>query len=72
MLGLGIHMVRIYARQSLDKKDSLSLSSQIEFCKRELMDNEEFKVYIDKGYSGGNMNRPAFEKLLDDVQRKNS
>lgn len=63
-------MIRIYTRQSLDKKDSLSISSQIEFCKRELKDNEKFKVYTDKGYSGGNMNRPAFEKLLDDVQNK--
>ncbi len=63
-------MIRIYARQSLDKKDSLSISSQIEFCKREIKDNEEYKIYTDKGYSGGNMNRPAFEKLLDDVQNK--
>lgn len=61
-------MIRIYARQSLDKKDSLSISSQIDFCKREIIDNEDYKVYTDKGYSGGNMNRPAFEKLLDDVQ----
>lgn len=61
-------MIRIYARQSLDKKDSLSISSQIEFCKREISENEEYKIYTDKGYSGGNMNRPAFEKLLEDVQ----
>jgi len=61
-------MIRIYARQSLDKKDSLSISSQIDFCKREITDNEGYKVYTDRGYSGGNMNRPAFEKLLEDVQ----
>jgi site-specific DNA recombinase len=61
-------MIRIYARQSLDKKDSLSISSQIDFCKREISDNEGYKVYTDKGYSGGNMNRPAFEKLLNEVQ----
>ena len=61
-------MIRIYARQSLDKKDSLSISSQIEFCKREIKDGEEYKVYTDKGYSGSNINRPAFEKLLEDVQ----
>ena len=61
-------MIRIYARQSLDKKDSLSISSQIDFCKREITDNGKYKVYTDRGYSGGNMHRPAFEKLLDDVQ----
>jgi site-specific DNA recombinase len=26
----------IYARQSIDKKDSISIESQIEFCKYEL------------------------------------
>ncbi len=61
-------MIRIYARQSLDKKDSLSISSQIEFCKREIKDGEEYKIYTDKGYSGSNINRPAFEKLLEDVK----
>jgi site-specific DNA recombinase len=61
-------MVRIYARQSLDKKDSLSISSQIEFCKREISGDEEYKIYTDRGYSGGNMNRPAFERLLEDVR----
>ncbi|PYG87370.1 DNA invertase Pin-like site-specific DNA recombinase [Ruminiclostridium sufflavum DSM 19573] len=61
-------MIRIYARQSLDKKDSLSISSQIEFCKREIKDGEEYRVYTDKGYSGSSINRPAFEKLLEEVQ----
>ncbi|HEX2927646.1 MAG TPA: recombinase family protein [Ruminiclostridium sp.] len=61
-------MIGIYTRQSLDKKDSLSISSQIEFCKREISEGEEYKIYTDKGYSGGNMNRPAFEKLLEEVQ----
>lgn len=61
-------MIRIYARQSLDKKDSLSISSQIEFCKREIKDGEDYKVYTDKGYSGSNIHRPAFEKLLNDVE----
>ena len=28
----------IYARQSVDKKDSISIESQIEFCKYELKD----------------------------------
>ena len=28
----------IYARQSVDRKDSISIESQIEFCKYELRD----------------------------------
>ena len=41
----------IYARQSVDKKDSISIESQIEFCKYELKGGN-CKEYTDKGYSG--------------------
>ena len=60
-------MIAIYARQSFDKKDSVSIEVQIEFCKNQFV-NEEFKIYKDKGYSGGNINRPDFEKMIDDVK----
>ena len=43
----------IYARQSVDKKDSISIESQIEFCKYELKGGN-CKEYTDKGYSGKN------------------
>jgi len=43
----------VYARQSIDKKDSISIESQVEFCKYELIGGS-FKEYIDKGYSGEN------------------
>lgn len=31
-------MNAIYVRQSVDKKDSISIESQIEFCKKEIND----------------------------------
>lgn len=61
------HMFAIYGRQSIDKKDSISIDTQIELCKKEI-DTEDYKVYIDKGYSGGNTNRPAFENMLQDIK----
>ena len=39
-------MKAIYARQSLDKKDSLSIEGQISECKMFLGVNEEYKIYI--------------------------
>ncbi len=61
-------MVAIYARQSIDKKDSISIETQIELCRRELADGQPCEVYSDKGYSGSNLNRPEFQHLLADVK----
>lgn len=58
----------IYARQSVDKKDSISIETQIELCFKEVEPGEAYKVYSDKGYSGSNLNRPAFQELIKDVK----
>lgn len=60
-------MIAIYTRQSKDRKDSISIETQIEFCKREIY-NEEFKVYEDKGFTGANINRPDFQELMRDIK----
>ena len=57
----------IYARQSVDKKDSISIESQIEFCKYELKGGN-CKEYKDKGYSGKNTDRPEFQQLMRDIE----
>ena len=62
-------MVAIYCRQSVDKKDSISIEQQEETCKRLLLD-DDYKIYSDKGYTGANTNRPQFEKLMYDIQSK--
>ena len=56
----------IYARQSVDKADSLSIQGQIDLCKRET--GKKVKIYQDKGFSGKNTNRPAFQQLIEDVE----
>lgn len=58
----------IYARQSVDRKDSISIESQIDFCKYELRGGHH-KVFKDKGYSGKNTDRPEFQKLLAEIKR---
>lgn len=57
----------IYTRQSVDRIDSISVESQAEFCKKEVIDGQ-YKVYSDKGYSGKNIDRPAFQELLNDIE----
>ena len=58
----------VYGRQSVDRKDSISIESQIEFCEYELK-GENYKAYTDKGYSGKNTDRPKFQQLMSDIQR---
>lgn len=57
----------IYARQSIDKKDSVSIETQIEECKRLCRESETVAVYEDKGFSGKNTNRPQLQKLFADI-----
>lgn len=56
-----------YARQSVEKKDSLSVAAQLDLC-RKASANEKIKEYQDRGYSGRNTDRPAFQTLLRDVR----
>ena len=60
-------MNAIYARQSVDRADSISIESQIEFCQYE-MRGEQYKVYADRGYSGKNTDRPAFAEMMNDIE----
>ena len=58
----------IYARQSVDRADSISIESQIECCKYETR-GAPFRIYQDKGYSGKNTDRPEFQNMLAAVRR---
>ena len=59
-------MHAIYARQSIDKKDSLSIEGQIEICRR--FAGEDALVFQDRGFSGKNIKRPAFTELMQAVR----
>ena len=50
----------------MDRVDSISVESQVEFCRREVI-GEDIKVYTDKGYSGKNTDRPAFQEMMADI-----
>lgn len=56
----------IYARQSVDKRDSVSIETQIDDCKTKCSKN--VRIYKDKGYSGKNTERPELQHLLRDIE----
>lgn len=64
----------IYTRVSTDnqvEKEFSSCLAQEEKIKAFVKSQEEwkvFKVYSDEGYSGANLNRPALQELLKDIQ----
>ncbi len=64
-------MIGVYARQSVEKKDSISIETQIDKCVRMIDDPKidmNYKVYMDRGYSGSNMDRPDFIRMLHDIE----
>ncbi|MCH5171297.1 MAG: recombinase family protein [Erysipelotrichales bacterium] len=66
--------VAIYCRLSKDDGldgDSSSIQSQRNLLTKYAEDNEWhiFDIYIDDGYSGTNFNRPAFQKMIKDIEQ---
>lgn len=62
-------MYALYARQSREKKDSISIESQFNFCLKEVPEGVEYKKYRDKGWSGKNLERPEFQKIIKDIKK---
>lgn len=63
----------IYARQSIEKKDSISIEAQIDKCIALCTYNGwDYKVFKDSGYSGKNLKRPGFTAMMEEVKRGNN
>ncbi len=60
-------VIAIYARKSVERVDSISIESQIEFCRYEAR-GAACRIYTDNGYSGKNTQRPAFHEMIADIR----
>ncbi|AJE11939.1 hypothetical protein T259_1788 [Clostridium botulinum CDC_1436] len=62
----------IYSRKSMFTGKGDSVENQVQMCKDygNRLNVDEYLIYEDEGYSGGNINRPKFQELLQDVKRK--
>lgn len=66
--------VAIYSRKSVFTGKGESIENQVEMCKEYYarmkdINNVDFVVYEDEGFSGGNINRPNFQKMLKDIKK---
>ncbi len=57
----------LYARKSVERENSISCETQLEHCKSVIKPderNEKIITFIDNGFSGGNVNRAGFQKMM--------
>ena len=69
------YVAGLYLRLSKDddgRNESVSIGTQRDILTDYCNENDFtiYKVYIDDGYSGLNFNRPAFQEMLDDIERR--
>lgn len=62
----------IYSRKSKFTGKGDSIENQVQMCKDHAnnLGIHEFEVYEDEGFSGGNIDRPQFQKMLKDAHEK--
>lgn len=61
-------MYALYARQSVDNKESISIENQLDLCRQKAIGHNCIE-YKDKGFSGKNTERPAFQKMMEDIRK---
>ncbi len=64
--------IALYARKSIERENSISCETQLEYCKSMLKPDEQSEqviTFIDNGFSGGNINRDGFQKMMRQVER---
>ncbi len=68
--------VALYARLSVENsgyEDTNSIENQINILREYVKDKKDFvviKEYVDNGFTGTNFNRPAFNRLMQDVKNR--
>lgn len=71
-----VYNVAMYLRLSKDDGDNIeseSITNQRKIIKDYIDKHSEMKLYneyVDDGYSGANFNRPSFNRMLQDIEKK--
>ena len=64
--------IALYARKSIERENSISCETQLEYCKAMIKPDEKTEkivTFVDNGFSGGNVDRDGFQKMMRQVER---
>ncbi len=68
--------IALYSRKSRFTGKGESIGNQVELCKEYVrlhfgeLAAEQLVIYEDEGFSGGNLNRPAFQRMMDAARQR--
>ena len=63
--------IALYARKSVERENSISCETQIEYCRAMIRPDEreeEVISFIDNGFSGGNTDREGFRRMMHGIE----
>ena len=66
--------IAVYSRKSRFTGKGESIENQIELCRRYIrahydgVGENDIRIYEDEGFSGGNLDRPQFQKMMSDAR----
>ena len=69
------NVIAIYSRKSKFTGKGESIGNQVELCREYIRTHygdeaaDKAVVFEDEGFSGGNINRPAFKKMMTHIER---
>ena len=64
--------IALYARKSVERENSISCETQLEYCRAMIKPderNEKVIEFVDNGFSGGNTDRDGFQKMMRQIER---
>lgn len=64
--------IALYARKSVEKENSISCETQLEYCRAMIKPDErqeQVLTFVDNGFSGGNVDRDGFQEMMRKIEQ---